>query len=84
MKRLLLFAGSHFYPEGGWCDFKGSADDTLELKELMKSVKPEAGSTLWAHIVRASDGCILEEFETRKGWRPYSPPVEWEDGELRG
>jgi len=48
MKRYLLFAGSNYYPAGGWDDFWAASDDIEELKR-----QAENGGWLpdWAHIV---------------------------------
>jgi len=32
MKRFLLFAGSSYYPDGGWNDFQGSFNTKEEMK----------------------------------------------------
>lgn len=33
MKRFILFAGSNYYPSGGWSDFEGSFDDLEEARK---------------------------------------------------
>lgn len=76
MKRLLLFASISYYPEGGWHDFKHSADHNWQLKNYYDHIVAD-----WGMIVRASDGLILEHTGTRLGqsfriengvWQPYS------------
>lgn len=51
MKRYLLFAGSHYYPSGGWDDFKDSFD-TIETA-LSVAVNYELD---WYHIVDTTTG----------------------------
>ena len=55
MKRYLLFAGSHYYPSGGFNDFIGSFD-TIEECQLEKNVTETHGDKSfslydWAHVV---------------------------------
>ncbi len=58
MKRFLVFAGSNYYPKGGWDDFRG-AHDTLEeaktaiLDSLVSPMSnPKYAPTHdWCHII---------------------------------
>lgn len=35
MKRFILFAGSEYYPGGGWNDFRGFFDSTEEINQYL-------------------------------------------------
>ena len=48
MKRYLVFAGSDYYPCGGWEDFRSSHDTIKEAKE---SVVAAGGKEDWWHIL---------------------------------
>lgn len=61
MKHYLVFAGKHYYPQGGWSDFRGAFDDlesasteaarlVLELKYDEDSVRDD-GRFEWSHCV---------------------------------
>lgn len=74
MKRLLLFAGYDHYPKmGSWSDFRMAADDTEPLKLSFWRMPESAATSKWGQIVRASDGCILEDTDRKGNWRPYAP-----------
>lgn len=47
MKRFLLFAGSTYYPEGGWCDFQGGFDSREEAETHFHTLS----GMDWHHIV---------------------------------
>lgn len=55
MKRFLLFAGSNFYPEGGWRDFRGSFDTVAEAQNAACALAEEFGID-WHHIVDSLGG----------------------------
>jgi len=50
LKKVLLFAGNQFYPNGGWEDFVEYFDSIDEAKKfLIDNFNDE--SYMWAHIV---------------------------------
>lgn len=55
LKKVLLFVGSAYYPNGGWEDFVGSFDSIEAAKKRIMNHHQEE-SFEWAHIV--SDGKI--------------------------
>ena len=60
MKRYSLFAGSTYYPEGGWNDFIKDADTWQYLLEHVKSLR--ASAQQWFHIYDA----VLSELAVEK------------------
>jgi hypothetical protein len=46
--RYLLFSGAHYYPEGGWYDFRGSFATAEEAKA---AYRPYRFGGEWAHVV---------------------------------
>lgn len=54
MKRYLLFAGTQYYPCGGWRDLIESSDDLQELK-----VRVDGWD--WWHIVDTTTGRVIDE-----------------------
>ena len=59
MKQYLVFAGSDYYPSGGWKDFKGSFDSIDEAKKFLNT--KELRSYDWFEIV---DTIKMEVVET--------------------
>jgi hypothetical protein len=53
IKRYVVFAGSNFYPRGGWDDFQSSHDS---LEEALAA--PRRGD--WFQVVDLTTGGILE------------------------
>ena len=51
MGAFLIFAGSHYYPGGGWNDFAGDASTLDEAKEKLMRMNFE-----WAHVIDTSNG----------------------------
>jgi hypothetical protein len=49
-KPYALFAGSNFYPSGGWEDFKGYFSSVANAKLWLQKNEPNAHH-MWAHIV---------------------------------
>lgn len=48
----MLFAGSTFYPHGGWEDFRGYFDTIEDAKKWLQSNSCEIATwSSWAHIV---------------------------------
>lgn len=39
MKQYLLFAGYEYYPAGGWDDFKGDFDTTVEAIQALAAME---------------------------------------------
>lgn len=58
MKRYMVFAGSWYYPDGGWKDFIGAVDTIEEGVEKAKSWDYRD----WWTIVDSSNGQIVKEF----------------------
>lgn len=50
MKRYILFAGYSFYPEGGWCDFKGDFDCTDDAEAHLSNIS-DGESLIWHHVI---------------------------------
>jgi hypothetical protein len=60
MEDYALFAGSMFYPRGGWNDFRGYFDSVDNAKEWFDNYKGTM-KNLWMHIVYIPDGAIVYE-----------------------
>lgn len=58
MKKYLLFAGSQYYPSGGWNDFKGDFDSIHDAREAAKLIKWD-----WAHVVNTDTVKSLGQIE---------------------
>lgn len=57
MKQFLVFAGSNFYPNGGWSDYKGDFDSIENaLRYLVKS----HSEWEWYQIVNSETKEIIE------------------------
>lgn len=55
MKQYLFFAGDHYYPSGGWNDFRGDYETMEEVQaEWDKSYVEKAFD--WGHVVDTSTG----------------------------
>ena len=52
MKRFLVFSGDHYYPSGGWKDFRGS----YAILEEAKASEPGGD---WAHIIDTESGLVV-------------------------
>lgn len=60
MKRFIVFAGSTYYPTGGWGDMKSSFDTFEEANDLVSSVD----NYDWFEIVDITTGKVVStEFE---------------------
>jgi hypothetical protein len=59
MKRFLLFAGSTYYPAGGWKDFKGRFG-TLEEAIAWVADNAVAGCYEWWHVADAATHEIVK------------------------
>jgi hypothetical protein len=58
MKQYLVFAGSDYYPSGGWKDFKGSFDSIDEAKKFLNT--EELRSYDWWQIVDTTTQEVVE------------------------
>jgi hypothetical protein len=72
MKPFLVFAGSHYYPSGGFDDFEGDFDT---LEEAKAKVGKQRDSE-WAHIIRLPDGERWEFCEADTGYG-LNQPAGW-------
>lgn len=50
MKNYLLFAGDHYYPSGGWDDFREAFETWGEADQEGKGLK-EQHKVDWYHVV---------------------------------
>ena len=55
MKRFLLFTGQHYYPDGGWDDFKGD----FESYEHAKDFLIQHNDYDWWHLVDSTTKTIV-------------------------
>ena len=53
----LVFAGSSYYPNGGWNDFKGYFDNLTDAYRYLATVRCD-----WWQIVRAHSHQIIEKW----------------------
>jgi hypothetical protein len=54
--RYLVFAGSDFYPYGGFQDFKAAFYDVYEAKEYLQiNIDDYTPDCAWAHIICIND-----------------------------
>ena len=60
MKPYLVFAGSMYYPLGGWEDFRDSFDTYKEAEAVAKALGGTREDSEWAHVVK--DGKIIVEY----------------------
>lgn len=58
MKRYLLFAGSSYYPAGGWKDFRGSHDAVIDAIRDAATLFCD-----WWQVVDTQTGEIIEQGE---------------------
>ena len=73
MHRFLVFAGSYYYPCGGWDDFRGSYatfdEADARCQELVKSEEVDMGRYVyhrseedWAQVVDGETGIKVESY----------------------
>ena len=55
MKRYVLFAGSDYYPSGGWKDFRAMFDSVEEARQEVQHTDED-----WWHIVDLTTGEEIE------------------------
>ena len=53
MKKYMLFEGLHYYPSGGFGDFKGTFDT---IEEAISFIAPNEHDIYWSHIVETESG----------------------------
>ena len=53
MKQFFLFAGSNYYPSGGWRDFAGSYETALEA--VLAAAELADGHDWW-HVIDSHTG----------------------------
>lgn len=58
MNRFLLFAGDHYYPAGGWVDFK---DSFLTLENAKDAAAKTYAREDWYHIIDTETGEIVDQ-----------------------
>ena len=58
MKKYLLFGGVTYYPNGGWSDLKGAADEVIDLIEQVAMSYETLG---WWQIVDVTTMEIVKE-----------------------
>jgi len=51
-RKYALFAGTMYYPAGGWCDFKGYFTSREDALIYMLN---EGATFDWAHLVQGSE-----------------------------
>lgn len=60
-ERFLIFAGSNYYPSGGWNDFQGSEDTLLHALRFAANVAcTSSGMCDWWHVVDTTTNEIVE------------------------
>lgn len=76
MKQYLLFAGSNFYPVGGWSDFQGGFDGLDDALRHLNAQRHDVGTVRfdWAHVADASTGIVVWEGRPLRGYGYYNPP----------
>ncbi len=78
-KPYLLFAGSMFYPSGGWDDFQGYFSTVDDAKLWLQKNEPNANHN-WAHIVQ-KDKIILWASANNNNWVKNDGTWEWREEE---
>lgn len=61
MKPFLVFAGSIYYPSGGWGDFKEGFDTVDQATAFADGFVKGEGCLAWAHVVDVARGEIAYE-----------------------
>lgn len=60
MKKYAVFAGDTYYPDGGWNDFAGWADDPAEIADVLRAYAEKWHGYNWCHAVDISKGEVVE------------------------
>lgn len=60
---VLLFAGSTYYPEGGWDDFVGEFGSVEEALAAVADALVD-----WAHVVDRDAGRVVDRFYRRTSY----------------
>ncbi len=55
--RFILFAGTNFYPDGGWCDYAGAFESVEAAKQALDTSYND-----WAHVVDLTTGEMVVTF----------------------
>ena len=73
MKRYLLFAGTNYYPAGGWKDFRDSYDSLAEAMKCGEefTIEPTAPLYDWWHIVDLEEGAVIAWDDVNNTEPPY-------------
>lgn len=64
MKKFLIFAGDHYYLNGGWDDFEGSEDTIEDCLSRILEIECD-----WWHIVDSSTQSIIKRESDATGWK---------------
>jgi len=74
MKKILLFAGHRYYPQGGAEDFEGSFDSIFYALEYLEAYKPKYSNYVdyWAQMVDVETMEVIETYvNDGSGWGLY-------------
>lgn len=64
MKQFLFFAGDHYYPSGGWDDFRDSFDTVEEINEYwLKCLNEKVYD--WGHTIDMHTGKMVARYSLR-------------------
>lgn len=69
--RYLLFAGSVYYPDGGWGDFKGRFDKIEDAVDEYNRMLEDSGYNAeyyWFHVIDIETGLVV----TSEGYVSFS------------
>lgn len=58
MKQYIVFAGSDYYPAGGWKDFKGAFNSIYEAKKFINAEEFQGND--WWEIVDVTKQEVVE------------------------
>ncbi len=61
MKRYAVFYGDHYYPYGGWDDFKGYFHTLAECERFLLESKITSTIYDWYQIVDTHSGKIVQK-----------------------
>lgn len=56
MERYALFAGSFYYPSGGWNDFKGTYHTVQEAVDYIEAYANSDEEYDWYHVIDLATG----------------------------
>jgi hypothetical protein len=75
----MLFAGTNYYPLGGWDDFKGYFDSIEDAMKFIDDRKEDFSYCSWCHIV--IDNKIILKGSTTYNYFTQEGKMEWEKPE---